>query len=147
MKDRKYITRSGLPARIICTDVNHKDFPIQVLVTNKHGGEVVTRYTRDLKYYANGVSSEYDLVEVSQWDHIAVDQPVYVKNTALGEQWRKRYFAMVESGRPFTWCNGATSWTSLHYEKTDWDECLTVEEYEALLECTMIRKDMYVAGS
>lgn len=44
------------------------------------------------------------------WDNIAVDTPILVKNKEY-ENWRRRYFAAYQDGVVYAWVNGKTSWS------------------------------------
>lgn len=76
--------------------------------------------------------SDNDLIEVSPYDHIKIDDKVLVWNEDENDYYTvnnktNRYFAGInEEGRPLTWDNGRTSFTS-HY-KEGWDNCELYEE-------------------
>lgn len=63
MMSKKYQTKSGLSARIICTDRCDKDYPIVALVKISEKNEMAKYYTNDLKFYITE-NSDYDLVEI-----------------------------------------------------------------------------------
>ena len=50
---KKVVTRSGLNARIICTDRKDLIYPIVALIETKSGGEYLLYFTKDGKYYVD----------------------------------------------------------------------------------------------
>lgn len=58
-------TREGRPARIICTDRSHPDFPIIALVTGLDGRETFATFTTQGKFFALSESS-LNLVNVPE---------------------------------------------------------------------------------
>ena len=52
---KKVVTRSGLNARIICTDRKDLIYPIVALIETKSGGESLQFYTKDGKYYIDAL--------------------------------------------------------------------------------------------
>ena len=52
---KKVVTRSGLNARIICTDRKDLIYPIVALIQTKSGGESLQYYTKDGKYYIDAL--------------------------------------------------------------------------------------------
>lgn len=48
---RKVITKGGLNARIICTDMKDSKYPIVALIETKTGREFLQCYTKDGTYY------------------------------------------------------------------------------------------------
>ena len=75
-------TRSGLPARIICTDrLNYIDGPIVSLVTlpedDRHGGEVVRFNYANGCYRPSGDYDDFDLVNIPV--ETVRFQPVYLQ--------------------------------------------------------------------
>lgn len=105
-------TRSGLPARIICKDRTCKDLPVIALVLGPEGEESVAHYTAELKFYSNmAVEHVLDLVEHNPWLYVAVDTPVWVRNSG-SFRWLPRHFASFKNGRVSTWGDGNTSHTT-----------------------------------
>ena len=62
---KKYRTRSGLSVRILCTDLQHPEYPVVVAV-KEDDVEIMRRYTSDGRYLVNNCTcpSDMDLVEV-----------------------------------------------------------------------------------
>ena len=132
-KEPQYRTITGLKARIIATDINSRQFPIAVAVTEANGAEVVFGYTAEFNIYADGASSLKDLVLVTEWDDFKVDDPVMVRDSE--GSWKKSYFKKVnEDGKPCTFYSGHTRWSSSTpggYTGTrSWDECRKPTEEE-----------------
>ena len=48
---------------------------------------------------------------IVDWSKVEVDTPILVRDFGAAK-WQKRYFAYFENGRVYTWCGGATSWSS-----------------------------------
>lgn len=122
---KKYATVSGLSVRIICADRKRNSdwvqYPIVALVS-KEGDEIPECYTA-YGEWLNGHESDLDLVEVSLWDDIKVDDIVHVRDDE-GDPWRTMYFAGVENGRPTTFLYGASSKTTSHSEiRVNWKYC------------------------
>lgn len=61
-------TTSGLPARIVCTDLKHPHYPIAAAIISDEGYETVEAYTVEGKYIQNGEDSYLDLVNVPEFD-------------------------------------------------------------------------------
>lgn len=80
--------------------------------------------------YSAGVDESddgLDLVEINMYDHIKLDEGVYVRNR-LRRFWFKRHFAGVnEYGNPTVWDQGQTSWSGA--KRIVWEQLLTVDEY------------------
>lgn len=51
-----------------------------------------------------------DYLGFVDWENLAVDTPVLVKNS-VNEAWNRRYFAYLKDDTVYTWGNGSTSWT------------------------------------
>ena len=122
--EKKYRTRSGLPARILCTDRNHPDYPVVTLILEKCGKESISNYTKDLTYSLNHGHS-LDLIEVTPYDHIKIDDPVLVYDSLKGEKHKRHFAGVNEKGQPLTWCEGRTSFTT--NDNIEWNYCEKVE--------------------
>ncbi|MDD1626883.1 MAG: hypothetical protein LUQ26_05320 [Methylococcaceae bacterium] len=73
---------------------------------------------------------ELKLVELLYAD-IPIDTKVVVWNALAGKK-RNRYFAGVnEEGKPATWMNGQTSWSSSDKLRCYWDHCVLAEPEES----------------
>lgn len=125
--NKKYRTRSGLPARVLATDVKDSVYPIVALV----GGdfEEVERYTADGFFYEHRQLHELDLVEVLPYDDFKVDDPVFVRNNDC-DTWLPRHFAGVNAqGDPLAFYGGETSFTSKR-KPFKWDVCVKASDME-----------------
>lgn len=116
---KKYRTRDGRPARVICVDAKGTQ-PVVALVANDGREKVIST---DL---AGECCNNYDLdlIEVGPYGDFKIDEPVMVRNHHdIHNLWFKRFFAGEISGLPYTWDFGATSWSSDNGHKSSWDEC------------------------
>lgn len=107
-KEKTYVTRNGCAVRILCTDAVGSINPVIGLI--KSGNSEIVG-----KWGINGANqnSSLDLCEVTPWDKIKVDAPVYVRNS-LADAWKHAHFAGVTDGMPCVWSNGGTSFTTPH---------------------------------
>lgn len=95
---------------------------------------IMKYYKEDLKYdgtTSNDIMYVYDsdgnLIwkrEEIDWSKIPKDTKVLVRNSKE-EEWQRRYFAEYKNGKPYTFNNGWTSWTTSN--KTSWEYCKLVE--------------------
>jgi len=60
-KGHPVITKDGMEARIICSDVKNEEYPIVVLVTDNIGTEDADTYTDDGYFTSKKVDSPHDL--------------------------------------------------------------------------------------
>ena len=117
-----YKTRSGLPARVICDDANSESlYPVVALYT-KGGYEHVAVYTKELKVYAGSTENDLDLIEVSAWDALNVDDTVLMRDGAE-QPWQRGYFAGIVDGKPTVWTGGTTSFTAEDIGAECWEYC------------------------
>lgn len=123
--EKKYKTRSGLSARILCTDRKDPDLPVIALATGTDGYEAVLCYTKDLTYRLDGLIDSFDLIEVSPYDHIKIDDPVLVYDNPDDKKCKRHFAGVNAEGQPLTWIGGSTSFTT---DKTiEWNYCEKVE--------------------
>lgn len=127
--EKKYRTRSGLPARIICTD-RKAPWPVIALI-NYGTQEEVELYTSDLTIYSLEDSTkqnhELDLVEVQPYEDFKLGDRVLVWNYGCNIK-KKRYFAGVDKkGKPQAYSCGGTPW-SAEGQFASWDNCIKAEE-------------------
>jgi hypothetical protein len=127
MIDKKYKTRDGRAARIICTDKKgEKDYPVLALVTNQYGGENMQMLRADLQRPTE--NTPY-LIEVPPYDDLEIDQPVIVWNKLSPKE--RRYFSGVDNiGKPTAFSDGRTSFTQGGIQKIPWDHCRPATEEE-----------------
>lgn len=62
------------------------------------------------------------------WDNIAVDTPILVRESK-DREWKRRYFAKYKDGIIFAWVGGDTSWTALG-DTTKWKYAKLAESEE-----------------
>ena len=99
-------TRDGRLARIICTDLKNDKYPVLALI-DCNGEEEVERYTESLRYYSADLESADDLFEISPWDEVKVDTPVWIRNAC--NELEPYHFAKFENGTVYLWWAGTTS--------------------------------------
>jgi hypothetical protein len=121
--DKKYKTRHGMTARVVCVDAKGNQ-PVIALVFDSHSSKEFVIRTSIKGEFFDGDVHELDLIEVSPYDDFNIDDPVMVRrDDDLVRVWKRRYFAGVNGcGEPLTWYEGMTSWSSGGH-KTCWDEC------------------------
>ena len=62
---------------------------------------------------------ELELIEAIDWSKVEVDTKILVSNDE--EDWERRHFAKYENGTVYTWCSGATSFSTDNKDYTiDW---------------------------
>lgn len=105
---KKYKTRDGRSARVICIDREGACPVIALIQTDFH--EAIIPYRADGTHSHHKVS---DLIEVGPYADFKTDEPVMVATAASPNEWWCRYFAGVnKEGLPRTWYAGRTSWTA-----------------------------------
>jgi hypothetical protein len=117
---KKYRTRDGWPARVICVDAKTPRPVIAIAEDPRDpSDDFVIRTTMEGRFNDSNKSG-YDLIEVGPYDDFKIDEPVMVREGV--RRWIRRYFAGVApDGRATTWNSGATSWTTDSH--MPWDEC------------------------
>lgn len=129
--DKKYKTRDGRSARIICTDMKACGYSVVALVQSEDG-EQIESYTAEGLFWSRYDESKYDLIEVSPYEDWKVDDLIMVRDSDR-DTWVMRYFAKVQDGKVYAWKNGYTSYTADGCQ-THWSEARkpTVEELESI---------------
>ena len=123
----------GRDVRIICVDKKGGSSPNQPVIglINCGTGEYTAYYTAEGRYNPNDSSSN-DLILPEDFTKFEIDEPVMVRISDT-EYWVRRYFAGVnEQGKPTTYSNGQTKWTS-EVSLSVWNQCRrpTQEELES----------------
>lgn len=114
-------TRSGRPARILCTDFGGSLRPVLAAVQYPDASESLVFLQANLKE-KDDTDSERDLFERSPWDDVAVDTPIWVcEYKGCPTQWVPRHFAKYENGALFAWVDGKTSHTCDDEQLTKWE--------------------------
>ena len=106
--NKRYKTRDGEDVRILCTDLDDIAYPV-VAVTGKNNLETYTEYG---KWHEDSVSNDDDLIEVSPYAHINIDDKVVVW-LAPTDTFRHRghYAGTDKQGKPMIFALGGTSFT------------------------------------
>ena len=87
-------TRSGLEARILCTDLNQEDYCIVAAITLPNGKEQIEDYTLGGSYSRDGILYPLDLVnipETSKPRHHAEIAAKFYADSSLGCQCKFPY--------------------------------------------------------
>ncbi len=122
--NKKYKTRSGLPVRVLCTDMKNR-YPV-VAVRKSEKEECSGMYTADGKFYEEGIHSEYDLIEVSPYEDFKVDDLCVVWDEESVKIFR--YFSNVKKGTAHCFDWGCTSYSA--EGTTPWTNCRKATEEE-----------------
>lgn len=97
-------TSDGSLARVLCDDiVGGRNCAVAILVGSV---EIVRTFHKDS--YGSIRNTDETLREISPWDDVAVDTPVWVRDAEC-ECWARRHFAKYENGAVFCWRDGLTS--------------------------------------
>lgn len=126
--NKKYRTREGYEVRIYAVD-GGGDYPVHGAIRTGDKWESKSwksdgTYIGILPYRSE--PDCFDLIEVRPYDHIKIDDKVWVSDT---ENYRKYkgYFAGVEvGGNPLIFADGRTSWTT-DGRTEKWGHCELVE--------------------
>lgn len=101
--DKKYKTKSGIPVRILAVNIGG-DYPVVAVIN-----EGAHQFTAEGLFFSGGGSDRKDLVEVTPYDDLEIDDKVIV--TFLDGTQRYSYFAGIEDDCPLVFTEGATSFT------------------------------------
>lgn len=118
--NKKYRTRCGYPVRVLCTDMKSGKYTVVALVYTMLG-ETPICFT-EFGFEVYNQEGDYDLIEVSPWEDFKKDDKVMVRDGAW-YTWAPRYFSHVEDGKPYTFINGRTSFSSEGKETKCWEYC------------------------
>ena len=100
-------TEHGIKARILSEDVKD-EYNIAVAVLGGDGGESVMMFKREVD---GSLSRPFiKLKEISPWDDVAVDTPIWVRYREDGT-WLPRHFCKYINGKVYAWGQGFTSHT------------------------------------
>lgn len=118
---KKYRTRDGRNARILCVDGPHERWPVVGCIK---GDSSITMWDTKGMYNVFGYHRK-DLIEISPYSDIAIDAPGWARS---GKRWYPRHFAGIEttSGLPMAWDVGKTSHTA-NGDYNVWDEFTTTK--------------------
>ena len=123
LMNKKWRTKDGRDARIVCVDLKHENYPVLCLVTRESGIEDMFALTEELHF-----CREPYITEVMPWDDIKLDDPVVCWNKS-GHKY-KGYFAGVDCyGKPKTWLYCRTSF-SADGRACAWRHCRPATEAE-----------------
>lgn len=121
--DKKYRTGDGRPVRILCMDLKNRNYPVVVAV--KEGAqEHVISYTPEGHCYADQVDADEDLVEISPFEGMEIDDKIWVRASS-GGGWVPRHYAGNNGRSIDAWNDGKTSHSTdakspwIHFSKTN----------------------------
>ena len=123
---KKYKTRSGLPVRVVATDIK-SPYPVVAAVLDICGVEIICVYTDTGELLRGDINNPDDLIEVTPYDDFKEDDlcVVWMGNKQLKEF---RYFSHVENGKATCFTCGYTSYTTKN--TTIWSNCRKATEEE-----------------
>ena len=137
LRGRKFKTKKhGWPARIICTDRKfyNTNCPIVVLIMTHGTVEEAHYYTEDLKALTGTTYDDgMELVEVIHYPNFSIDAPVVCwdnQEDSVPEVFAGHYAGVSPYGLPMVFPDGKTSYTNQGREPKEWDNCISLEEYE-----------------
>ena len=120
----QYKTRGGFDVKVLAI---YKELPakcVVAVVKTPDYDTVETFYINGSFLHPNRGKHDYDLIEYSLWDNVAVDTPIIVSCSGFTNL--RRHFAKYENGTVFFFTSGATSWSA------DKDTALTEAETATL---------------
>jgi len=114
--DKKYTNSFKNTIEILCIDANG-----QWPVITKTNGQCQVYTIEGL--FTNKAKSEYNLIEVGEYDHIKLGDPcLFWNNNSFMP--KRGYFAGInKNSNPIMYDDGATAWSSLDSRVTRWDHC------------------------
>ena len=120
---KQYRTKNGKPVRIICVDRDNTYCVVGLMGENQTLGIWTIAGC-----YQNEVETQYDLIEVGQFDDFKVDEPVLVRDSDR-DSWNKRHFAGVSpEGHALVYPAGTTSWSVSDSYLTAWAYCVRPDQ-------------------
>ena len=122
--NKKYKTRSGLPVRILATDIE-SDFPVCAALKSNKNEETLLRYTNNGRYF-DPYKHEYDLIEVTPYEDFKVDDLCVVWDVTESKEFR--YFSHAKGNLAWCFNSGGTSYTRT--TTTSWTNCRKATEEE-----------------
>lgn len=128
--NKKYRTRAGQRVEIykIVGDDQPNKFPVIGSVIDKDGKYTAISWTKEGEYDLL-LPGPHDLIEVSTYIDLKIDDKVICWNDTHPEDRRNRYFAGVDdAGRPTAFIDGTTSWSNFERTSVAWDHCEKVED-------------------
>lgn len=121
--NKKYKTRSGLDV-IIYSVTGGGDCPVHGAWWNNVGTYYfVDRWTEYGYNSSDNEESGYDLIEVGEYDHIKIDDPVLVWDYNNTLKIRGHFAGISKEGLPIVWYAGRTSHTVFDNKTTPYLHC------------------------
>lgn len=110
--DKKYRTRDGRAVMLLMTTLKNAQYPVAGIVTLNDGQQTVMNFTDRGRRFSDGSETAIDLIEVTLFDDLKIDDPVVVTIGSQGSVGRVFHFAgTTEDRRPKVWAQGRTSLT------------------------------------
>lgn len=107
---KQYHTRGGENVQVLTVDAPNHAYPVVALI-GPDGDMVPNSYTVHGRLYAGDSESEMDLIEYSPYSHIKIDDPVIFWESDMHLH-RGHFAGIDDAGRPMTYIDGKTSWSS-----------------------------------
>ena len=107
---KQYRTRGGENVKVLTVDAPNHGYPVVALI-GPDGDMVPNSYTAHGRLYAEDGESVMDLIEYSPYSHIKIDDPVIFWDSDM-DLHRGHFAGIDDAGRPMTYIDGKTSWSS-----------------------------------
>ena len=125
---KKYKTRSGLPVRVVATDIK-SPYPVVAALLVSCDVEIIRSYTHTGEFLLGDTNHPNDLIEVTLYDDFKEDDLCVVWNDDNKGNKLFRYFHKVNStGKALCFNHGKTSFNIS--ECSFWDNCRKPTEEE-----------------
>lgn len=122
---KKYKTRSGLPVRVIATDIKGP-YPVVAAVLDNCDVETVCVYTNTGEFLRGDINHPDDLFEVTPYEDFKVDDLCVVWEVENSKEFR--YFSHEKENLAWCFGSGGTSYTRT--TTTSWTNCRKATEEE-----------------
>ena len=107
---KQYRTRGGENVQVLTVDAPNHVYPV-IASIGPYGEMVPNSYTARGRLYTGDAESVMDLIEYSPYSHIKIDDPVIFWESDMHLQ-RGHFAGIDDAGRPMTYIDGKTSWSS-----------------------------------
>lgn len=123
---KKYKTRSGWPARILCNDLKNSIYTVIAAVYDKELGCESTISVSSTGAFIEDEESTLDLIEVTPYDDFKVDDLCVVWEVENSKEFR--YFSHEKENLAQCFASGGTSYTKT--TTISWTNCRKATEEE-----------------
>ena len=122
---KKYKTRSGLPVRIVATDIK-SPYPVVAALLVSCDVEIIRSYTDTGEFLLGDTNHPNDLIEVTPYDDFKEDDLCVVWEITESKEFR--YFSHEKSSIAWCFSSGGTSYTKT--ATTSWTNCRKATDEE-----------------